>query len=268
MFGETAPEAWSLRFGESAEGLPELAKFLNHRSVRHYKSEPIPEPTIRALIGAAQSAATSSNLQLWSVISVQDPARRQEIAKLCGDQHQIREAAWFLAFFADHSRLKTAAARVGEDAKGLDYTEFFAMALLDAALAAERLVCAAEALGIGICYIGALRNDPFAVREFFGLPSGVFGCFGLCLGWPKEPVRASIKPRLRPEAVWFKERYQTEVSAEIAEYDTRTKAFYESQNMQGEVTWSMRSGRRVDEHHLTGREAIRPFLDEQGLGIR
>lgn len=248
--------------------LPDLGKFLNHRSVRHYNGEPISDDLLRTLIGVAQSAATSSNLQMWSVISVHDPARREEVAKLCGDQHQVRQCACFLAFFADHHRLRQAALAVRESALGLDYTEYLVMALIDAALAAERLVCAAEAMGLGICYIGALRNDPFAVRDFFGLPEGVFGAFGLCLGWPKEPVRASIKPRLQPEAAWFRETYPEDLSANIAEYDTRMAAFYEAEKMKGDVTWSMRSGRRVDEHHLTGREAIRAFLDEQGLGMR
>lgn len=268
MFDETPTEAWQHRYGTTSEGLPDLGAFLNHRSVRSYSEEPLPEKTVSALIGCAQSAATSSNLQLWSVISVQNPDRREQIAKLCGDQKQVREAPWFLAFFADHNRLREAAKLVGEDALGLDFEEFYAMAVIDASLAAERLVCAAESLGIGICYIGALRNDPFAVKEFFGLPKGVFGVFGLCLGWPREPLRAEIKPRLSQEAVWFREAYPSNVAANVAEYDQRMRAFYEAQQMKGDVTWSMRSGKRVDEHHLTGREAIREFLNAQGLALR
>ena len=268
MFDESTSVASLRRYGHDLGGLPELGKFLNHRSVRKYKDEPIPESVIRGLIACAQSAATSSNLQLWSVISVQDPGRREQIATLCGDQKQVREASWFLGFFADHHRLRLAAAAVGEDAGGLDFEEFYGMAVIDASLAAERLVCAAESLGIGICYIGAMRNDPFAVKEFLGLPEGVFGVFGLCLGWPEEPLMSEIKPRLTQEAVWFRERYVTDVSVHIAEYDERMRAFYEGQNMKGEVTWSMRSGKRVDEHHLTGREAIRAFLDEQGMALR
>jgi nitroreductase len=268
MFDESASVACVRRYGHDLEGVPELGKFLNHRSVRKYKTEPIPESVIRGLIGCAQSAATSSNLQLWSVISVQDPERRDQIATLCGDQKQIRDASWFLGFFADHHRLRLAAAAVGEDAIGLDFEEFYTMAVIDASLAAERLVCAAESLGIGICYIGALRNDPFAVKEIFGLPEGVFGVFGLCLGWPEEPMTSEIKPRLAQEAVWFRERYVADVSNHVTEYDNRMRGFYEGQNMKGEVTWSMRSGKRVDENHLTGREAIRDFLNEQGMALR
>lgn len=267
MFDESVSDAWSLRFGTSASGLPDLGHLLNHRSVRSYRDEDIPEDTIRGLIGAAQSAATSSNLQLWSVISVRDSERRETVARLCDNQRQVREAPWFLAFFADHARLRAAAAAVGEEAKGLDYTEFLLMAAIDASLAAERLVCAAETMGIGVCYIGALRNDPAAVKEFFGLPRGMFGVFGLCLGWPKEPLPA-IKPRLQTDAMWHRETYRADVSDEILEYHERMAAFYVAEGMRGDVNWSMRSGRRVDEHHLTGRERIRAFLDDQGMGTR
>lgn len=266
MFEESAADAWRQRFGEpTPDEIPDLARFLNHRSVRDYSDQPVPEALVKGLIAAAQSAATSSNLQLWSVVSVQDPARREAVTRLCDNQRQVRTAPWFLAFFLDHHRLRHAARRVGEQTLGLDYNEFYTMGVIDVALAAERLVCAAEHMGLGTCYIGALRNDVHAVKQFFNLPKGMVGLFGLCIGWPATESKAAIKPRLSQEAVWFRETY-TDVGVE--EYDERMRAFYETQNMKGDVTWSMRSGRRVDEHHLTGREALKPFLEDQGLDKR
>ncbi|MBV6458581.1 MAG: FMN reductase (NADPH) [Fimbriimonadaceae bacterium] len=156
-----------------------------------------------------------------------------------------------------------AANAVGESAAGLDFTEFFVMALIDVALAAERMVCAAEALGLGICYIGALRNDAEAVRSILNLPPGTFGVFGLCLGYPAEGLKADMKPRLDIDSVWFRETYPSQIS--VSAYDERMREFYGEQQMKGEVTWSMRSGRRVDEHHLTGREKLRAWLEEQGF---
>ena len=184
MFEESPENAWELRFGTPPSALPNLEKFLNHRSVRKYTGEQVGEDIVRGLVGAAQSAATSSNLQLWSVVSVQEPARRQKIAELCGNQQQVKDAAWFFAFLVDHYRLAQAARAVGVTATGLAYTEIYTMAVVDVALAAERMVCAAESLGLGICYIGALRNDPYAVRALLELPEQTFGVFGLCLGWP------------------------------------------------------------------------------------
>ncbi|MCH8979365.1 MAG: nitroreductase family protein [Armatimonadetes bacterium] len=264
MFDESSDRAWRSRYGsEPPSDLGVEGRFLAHRSVREYSDRQITEGVVHGLVAAAQSAATSSNLQLWSVVTVQNPERRQAVAALCADQSQIHDASWFLCFLVDHYRLRRIGRAVGEECLGLDYNEFYTMALIDAALAAERLVCAAESVGVGICYIGALRNDPVAVAELLGLPDGVFGAFGLCLGYPAEGVQAHIKPRLAQDKVWFRERYDLDV--EVGDYDERMQSFYDSQNMKVDVTWSKRSGRRVDEHHLSGREAQKEFLERQGI---
>lgn len=265
MFDESFVEAWERRYGSKpSEEVHELARFLAHRSVRRYSKEPVPESMVTALVAAAQSAATSSNLQLWSIVSIQDPERREKIAKIAADQHQIREAAWFFAFLADHYRLHAAGKGVDQDTSGLEYMEFFLMAAVDAALAAERMVCAAESLGLGICYIGALRNDPEAVKELLELPEGVFALFGLCIGWPEEGASYPIKPRLPQTSIWFRERYDRNVS--VSEYDERMRNFYVSEGMKGEFTWSMRSARRTS--LLTGREVIQEWLKKQGFNLK
>lgn len=269
MFDETPAHAWQLRFGTPPPAnLPDLAKFLSHRSVRKYKDEPVAEEVIRGLVGAAQSASTSSNLQLWSIISIQEPDRREAITQLCDSQTQVRDAPWFFAFVADHYRLIQAAQRAGQDPAGLDYEEFYIMALIDVALAAERFVCAAESLGLGVCYIGAMRNNPEGVQQLLDLPEHVFSPFGLCVGWPEEPLTAHIKPKLSQDAVWFRETYHAKV--DVSEYDERMSAFYESEGMKGDVTWSMRSGRRVNgsERSMTGREVLQAFVEKQGFGRR
>src|SRR5579862_8382148 len=147
---ESFTTAWSRRYGHEPEfEFPELAGFLRHRSIRKYSDRPVSEDLMRSLIAAAQSAATSSTLQLWSVVTVQDRTRRDKIASLCSNAH-IRDAAWYLCFLADHYRLREVARQVGEKAEGLPFAEFFVMAVIDAALAAQNLVSAAESIGLGI----------------------------------------------------------------------------------------------------------------------
>src|SRR5690606_850451 len=104
MFEESPSLAWQKRYGSEAVDLPDVGRLFNHRSVRDFSDEPVSESVVRGLVGAAQSAATSSNLQLWSMVSVQDPVRRGEIARLCADQKQVHNAGWFFAFLADHHR--------------------------------------------------------------------------------------------------------------------------------------------------------------------
>lgn len=259
--------AWLARYGEEAPaGLPDLGRLLNHRSVRQFDAaRTVEEPVAAGLVAAAQSASTSSHLQLWTVVSIQQPERREEAAKLCGDQQQIRDAAWFFAFCADHYRLKSGAGKLGEDPDALPLNEMYTMAAIDAALAAERMACAAEHLGLGVCYIGALRNNPEGIRDLLSLPHGVVGLFGLCIGWPAAECAAEIKPRLSQSTVWMKERYDSEVST--AEFDERMRGFYEAQGMKGEFSWTARSARRTRKGKISGREAFGAFLRQQGMDL-
>jgi nitroreductase len=218
-----------------------------------------------ALIAAAQSASTSSHKQLWSVVSVQQPERKETMALLCGDQVQIRTCGLFLAFLADHYRLKKAATEAGENPDALPTNEMYTMAVIDAALAAERLVCAAEVLGYGVCYIGALRNKPWDVKEFLDLPEGVVGVFGLAIGVVDPSSSAAIKPRFSQRSVCFEEVYNRD--PDIAEFDARMKPFYEGQGMKGEHTWSSRNGRGTMKGRMSGREAFSAFIREQGMDL-
>ena len=61
---------------------------------------------------------------------------------------------------------------------------------------------AAESMDLGICYIGAIRNDPTQATELLGLPENVYPVFGLCIGYPAE--NPEVKPRL-PVSVMLKE---------------------------------------------------------------
>lgn len=270
MFNEPFAALWRARYGDAVPPLeiPALTPFLRHRSVRDFAPEPLPEDTVRVLFAAAQAAATSANLQLWSAVSVQEPARRESIAKLCGDQKQIRDCAWFFAFVVDHFRIEKVARAAGEDPAGLDFAEFFAMGCVDAALAAERMTCAAELVGLGCCYIGALRNDVEGVKRLLEIPGRCFPLFGLCLGKVAATSKAEAKPRLAQPAIWFRERY--DASPDTAEYDLRMAGFYASQGQKADVTWAQRSGKRVDgsAKAMTGREVLKGWMEREGFSRR
>ena len=61
---------WARRYGAAAPPAgpwnDTIATMLDHRSVRGYQSDPVPPGTLETMIAAAQSAATSSNMQLTS----------------------------------------------------------------------------------------------------------------------------------------------------------------------------------------------------------
>jgi len=83
---------------------PTIDLMLAHRSIRHYTPDPIAAEQLQAVLAAAQSAASSSFLQPVSVIRVTDPAQRQALVALCGQQAFVGQAPEFLVFCADFYR--------------------------------------------------------------------------------------------------------------------------------------------------------------------
>lgn len=260
---ETASEVWRARYGDSATPDAALEAFWRHRSVRRYTDQPISDALRAGMEAAAQSASTSSHLQLWSAVRVVDPELREQAAKLCGDQNQIRSAAEFYVFCADLHRVEVLGEAQPDAA--LDHAEALLLAVVDASLAAERMVCAAEAAGLGICYIGAARNQPIELARLLGFPGRVFAVFGLCLGFP-VPDAGRIKPRRAREETFFTDRYAAPAQAE--EFDRRMAEFYNQEGMEADVPWSQRSLRRMTRPYLSGRETLAESLRALGFPFR
>ena len=184
-----------------------IATLLDHRSVRGFLPDPVPSGTLETLIAAAQSAATSSNMQLWSAIAVTDPAKRKVLAEIAGNQKHIEQCPLYIAFVADMSRNERMSQAEQVTFENLPYLETFMVACIDAALAAQNAVVAAESLGLRTVYIGAMRNDPAQVHELLGLPQKAFVVFGLCVGYADRPAKNEVKPRLPQSTVLHHERY-------------------------------------------------------------
>jgi hypothetical protein len=64
---------------------------------------------------------------------------------------------------------------------------------VDAAIAAQNIVLAAEALGYGTCYIGGIQNNPCRIAELLKLPSGTYPLFGLTIGYPDEMPEKRVR---------------------------------------------------------------------------
>jgi nitroreductase len=243
-----------------------IRTMFEHRSVRAYLPTALPDGTIETLVAAAQSAATSSNMQYWSVVAVSDPATKDIMASVASNQQHIRQCPVLLVFLADLSRLNRVLTSAGKTMPTLDYQEAFTVSAIDAALAAQNATLAAESLGLGTVYIGALRNDPERVAAAISLPPHVMAVFGLCIGYP-DPARLSdIKPRLPQGAVLFHERYApADEAAQIARYDGELSAFSKRQGMDSD-SWTGRVIQRLS--GTNGREAMRAAMRRLGFELK
>ena len=136
--------------------------------MRAFRPDPLPAGTIETLVAAAQSAATSSNMQWTSVVAVTDPAKKKVLAEIAGNQKHIEQCPLFLCWVTDMSRNAEIGKAEKKQLETMPWLETFLVASVDVALAAQNAVVAAESIGLSTVYIGAMRNDPERVAKLLG----------------------------------------------------------------------------------------------------
>ncbi|GAA1615408.1 NADPH-dependent oxidoreductase [Catellatospora bangladeshensis] len=259
------------RYGDPAAVLGVHSEVLSlqlaHRSVRRFGPREVTDDELTALIAAAQSAPTSSNLQPWSVVAVRDPDRKARLAALAAGQAFIAQAPLFLVWVADLGRASRLAERANTRAGAVDYLETTVIGFVDTALAAQNAVLAAQSLGLGSVFVGAIRNRPEEVAAELRLPPHTVAAFGLAVGTPDPAEQAGVKPRLPQGAVLHREQYDVAADAHIAAYDERLSAYNGRFGLSG--NWSDRVLERLrGPESMAGRHRLREVLERLGLHSR
>ncbi len=216
-FGETVDPSWA-----TLPDAPEVAAILNRRTHRKYADRPVPDALVGLLCRAALSASAKSDYQQASILRVQDPAKRAALAAPFPAMPWIGDSPVFLVFLGDARRME----RIGE-LRGLPtdngILEGFFNAAVDAALAMQTFILAAESAGLGCCPISVLRNEPATVGAVLGLPDKVFPVAGLCVGWPAAAGHLSM--RLPPAVTLHTDTYDDgALPAAIDGYDRAREA--------------------------------------------
>ncbi len=243
---------------------PVMQLLRSHRSIRKFTDQPVADELINDIVRCGQAAATSSNLQATTVIRVRNPDTRCAIAQLAGDQEYVGTAGAFLVFCADLSRSRQACEMQGGDfVPGM--TEHFIIATVDVALFAQNCAIAAESAGLGICYIGGIRNDPAGVTALLDLPDQVYPVFGFCLGYPAQDPE--VKPRLPLSVVLKEEQYQAAADPDgIQRYDDQLRQYYRTR-----TGGTKDSNWTLEMRDLVGKESrphMRGFLKTRGFTMR
>lgn len=233
----------------------------SHRSIRKFSDRAIDPKLMEELFVAGQAAATSSFLQGTTIVRVMKKETRRKLAELAGNQPYVEKAAEFMVFCADLKRAGNYCDAYGKPFEG-DFTEHFIIATVDVALMAQSLVTAAESEGLGICYIGGIRNNPGPVSELLELPKGVYPVFGLCLGYPDQDPE--IKPRLPLPVIIKEEVYNEEGDKEaIAIYDEAIRDYYRARTGGGHgISWSEQVATLLSEK---SRPHMKAFLEGKGF---
>lgn len=232
-----------------------------HRSVRDFTAEPVLDQDVLRAVRAAQSAATSSALQGYSLFRVRNERHREELVELCGGQPWIRTAGAFFCLCADVRRLRHAAEIHGLPRE--ENLESFLLGALDTSLFAQNLALAFEALGYGTCFIGGLRNRLPEVDRLLEIPEGVLPLFGLCVGRPAS--NPGQRPRLAPSAVLLDGSWGSgqEIGDGVAEYDQRMRIYYEGRGKPG-YDWSTGAAKKF---RTANRPDLADYLERKGARL-
>jgi nitroreductase len=216
---------------------PTIELLKGHRSIRQFQNRPIQPDLFQDLIKAGQAAASSNFFQAVTIIRVTDLKKRAKLASLANNQAYVETAAEFLVFCADMNRAASCCDLHGAEAN-TGFTEQFIIATVDAALVAQNIVVASESAGLGICYIGALRNNPSEVSTVLDLPHDTYPVFGLCLGWPDQDPE--VKPRLPIDVVLRENSYGIgEDGLNLGNYDEAVRGYYATRSSnQKSMSWS------------------------------
>ncbi|MGA9838269.1 MAG: nitroreductase family protein [Gemmatimonadaceae bacterium] len=175
-----------------------LDAIYQRRAVRSYFPEPVDEPTVRRLLDAAVHAPTAMHEEPWAFVVVQDRAVLKRISD--------RAKAMMVAEATAHRELLRApgaapanrhVAMLTEPAFNIFYDagtlivicgkQLGQFVVADCWLAAENLMLAARALGLGSCCIGFALPALHApdVKHELGIPDDVDAVAAVILGVPR-----------------------------------------------------------------------------------
>ena len=254
---------------------PVVEQQLAHKSVRTFLDEPLPEGALETMVSAAQSASTSSALHLWSLVAITDREMKQRLsdtiaATVPTDRIPwIEEAPALLLWVADASKSAGLTQEQKQQPAALEYLDSFLMASIDTSLAAQNAALAAESIGLGIVFLGVMRNAAEAVAEMIGLPPYTFVTFGMAVGRPDPERASSPRPRMPQAAVLHHNGYQQDRYREHLDgYEAAYLQFRTSQNMRP-TTWQqavLASATSMD--YMGGREHLREMVTKQGFTLR
>src|ERR1035438_1866891 len=207
--------SWSVGFliivGRSKRGasMNETIRLLQaHHSSRSYKTDPIPEGVLEAIIESAHRAPTSTNSQEVSLVVVRNEESRARIAEIAGGQPWIAQAPVFIAVVVDLYKTGLGVENAGGEQVFQRSLEGILASVSDAGIAMATLMTAARAFGLGIVPIGGIRRDPQAMIDLLELPPNTFPVDGVVLGYVAE--ESPQKPRMLIESFRHEEKYHPE----------------------------------------------------------
>ncbi len=199
-----------------------LDTLFNHKSIRKYKEKPIPQDMLTKVLGAGARASNTGNMQVYSMIVSRDQETREKLWEAHFKQDMVKTAPVTITFCADLNRFhKWCNLRAAKP--GYDNFLWFMNGAIDAILASQNVSLAAEAYGLGICYLGTTTYMAGKIIEILDIPELVVPVTSIVMGYPDE--EPGLADRLPLEGVVHQDTYIDYFPDEINEiYDEKEKS--------------------------------------------
>jgi nitroreductase len=174
------------------------------RTIRAYKTTPIDDKTLNAILEAGRIAPSWSNTQTWRWIVITDQVIKAKIADevlRVGNRgtNAVKTAPILISACAELGKAGFRDGQPSTNKEGYWY-------MFDAGLALENMVLTAESLGLGTMFIGGM--DAKKAEAILGVPQGFACVIFMVLGYPDEQPVAP--PRKNIKELVFKNKFESQ----------------------------------------------------------
>ena len=171
----------------------------SRRSIRRYKSDPVPDEALRTVLEAVRWSPSWANTQCWELIVVRDPNVKSELANILTATNPARSS------MAEAPLVVVVCGKKGVSGfkKGEAATVKGDWLMFDTGIAMQSLCLAAYGLGLGTVVVGLF--DHRKAEEILGVPQNVEVVAMTPLGYPA--TQGGAPKRKEVSEFVFSERY-------------------------------------------------------------
>ncbi|MCE1254895.1 MAG: nitroreductase family protein, partial [Anaerolineae bacterium] len=150
-----------------------LEAIFTRRSIRRYTPQPVSDEEINSLLRAGMQAPSSGNAQPWHFIVIDDSSLLQRIPEFHNSAAFVGNAPLGILICAD-----TTLAKPGRWA-------------LDCSAAAENMLLAAHAMGLGACWVSSepVPERIAGFRQLSNLPENIHPVCLVTIGHPAQSIQ-------------------------------------------------------------------------------
>ena len=199
-----------------------MKKYINRTSVRDFKDEKMSKVDIETITNVINNSPTSTNTQQFSAIIVTNKEVKDKIATLNWGQQHIKDAAAFIIFVADRTRVQYTFKTMNEENSPKLKQHEFVRTLVDATIASTYAMNALAEMGYGTTVVGGIMAFATELSKLLDIPSSGFPLIALSVGKPNSV--SEVKPKMNKV---FLEKYSKEqANKELERYSKETEEYF------------------------------------------